>query len=106
MSYGSNGNGPAYFKVWTKAGLIMEYGNTTDSALVPQSPGGTTLSWSVDKISDTKSNYMSFTYSNNPAIGEQSLTEIDYTGNATTGMQPYNSVRFSYTTRQDPSSGF
>jgi RHS repeat-associated protein len=106
VSYGSNGNGPAYFKVWTKAGLIMEYGNTTDSALTPQSPGGNTLSWSVDKISDTVGNYMSFTYSNNPATGEQFLTEIDYTGNATTGMQPYNSIRFSYTTRQDPSSGF
>jgi RHS repeat-associated protein len=108
VSYGSdaNGTGPAYFKVWTKAGLIMEFGNTPDSAFAPQSPGGTFLSWAVDKISDTKSNYMTFTYSNAPNPGEQYITEIDYTGNAAAGLQPYNSIRFTYTTRQDLSSGF
>jgi RHS repeat-associated protein len=107
VSYGSIGNGPAYFVVYTKAGLIMELGNTGDSVLVPQSaPNGTVLSWSVDKIFDTKGNYMKFTYSPNNGTGEQSLTRIDYTGNDAAGVQPYNSIQFSYEGRDDSSSGF
>jgi RHS repeat-associated protein len=120
VSYGSdaNGTGPAYFKVWTKSGQIVEFGHTGDSALTPQSPGGTTLSWAVDKISDTVGNYMTFSYSTNtstssPTVpdtgpGEQLLTEIDYTGTSNTKVntQPYNSVKFVYTTRNDSSSGY
>jgi RHS repeat-associated protein len=123
VSYGTNGNGPAYFMVWTKAGLIMEFGHTTDSALVPDSAAtgatiGSTLSWSVDKISDTKGNYMTFSYSTNTTAsadsallpgtgaGEQLLTEIDYTGNANAGVAPYNSIKFAYGSRPDPSSGY
>ena len=31
VSYGVAGNGPAWFKAWTKSGQIIEYGNTDDS---------------------------------------------------------------------------
>ncbi|HXB02268.1 MAG TPA: RHS repeat-associated core domain-containing protein [Opitutaceae bacterium] len=110
VSYGSNGNGPAYFVVWTKSGKIMEYGHTSDSAFTPDDANGntlgTTMSWAVDKVSDTVGNYMTFTYSTNTSMGEQHLAEIDYTGNTAAGVQPYNSVKFVYTTRQDPSSGY
>ncbi len=106
VSYGTNGNGPAYFKVWTKSGQVVEYGNTPDSAFTPDATGGTTMSWAVDKISDTVGNYMTFTYSTNPSTGEQHIMEIDYTGNTTANTQPYDSVQFIYGLRQDPTSGY
>ena len=33
VSYSTAGSGPSYFKVYTKDGLVMEYGNTTDSKI-------------------------------------------------------------------------
>jgi hypothetical protein len=106
ISYGSHGNGPAYFKVWTKSGQIMEYGYTSDSAFTPNAAGGTTMSWAIDKVSDTVGNYMTFSYSTDTAVGEQHIAKIDYTGNTTANTQPYASIQFSYTTRNDTSSGY
>jgi hypothetical protein len=95
VSYGSAGNGPAYFKVWTKTGLIMEFGNTTDSKLL--AVGKTTArSWAVNKITDTKGNYLTVTYQNDTNNGQAYPTRIDYTGNA--GVALYNSVQFAYNT--------
>ena len=33
VAYGNQSGAPQYFKVWTRGGLIVEYGNTTDSRL-------------------------------------------------------------------------
>ncbi len=100
ISYGAAGNGPAYFKVWTKSGQIMEFGNTTDSRLL--AVGKTTArAWAANKISDTKGNYLTVTYNNDETNGQAYPTRIDYTGNASAGLATYNSVQFSYTTRGD-----
>src|SRR5712691_2301331 len=56
VSYGIAGNGPAWFKVWTKEGQVTEYGNTPDSQI--QAQGKTTVrTWAVNKVSDTSGNY-------------------------------------------------
>jgi RHS repeat-associated protein len=107
ISYGSAGlNGPAYFKAWTKAGLIIEFGNTSDSRVDAEprygestSRGG--ISWSVSKISDTAGNYMTFTYTWDATNREQTLARIDYTGNANNGTLPYAKIEFVYETRPD-----
>jgi len=100
VSYGSAGNGPASFKVWTKDGLIMEYGATADSAIEAQ--GKTSIAvWAVNKVSDTKGNYFTVTYTEENANGAYYPARIDYTGNANTGLAPNNSVRFVYETRSD-----
>ncbi len=97
VSYGTAGTGPSYFKVWTKSGQIMEFGNTTDSRLLAQ--GITTArSWAVNKISDTKGNYLTVTYTNDTTNGQAYPTRVDYTGNAGASLAPYNSVRFTYNT--------
>lgn len=114
QSVGHVGTGPDHFVVWTKAGQIMEMGNTADSKgpLVPvactypqqtcaSNDPNTVRVWGVNKISDTSGNYLTVTYnygSPDAIHGEMFPTEIDYTANDAAGVSAYNSVRFSYTT--------
>jgi len=107
VSYGQAENGPAWFKVWTKGGQILEYGNTADSRIEAQGKP-TVLTWSVNKIADTKGNYLTVSYTEDNANGETLVSRIDYTGNATTtpALTPYASVQFTYETRPDPSIAY
>ncbi|MDO9054718.1 MAG: VCBS repeat-containing protein, partial [Gallionella sp.] len=100
ISYGSNSYGPTSFKVWTKSGQIIEFGNTADSAIEAQ--GKTAIRvWAVNKVGDTKGNYLTVTYTEVNANGEYYPIRIDYTGNAAAVLTPYNSVRFTYAVRPD-----
>lgn len=112
VSYTQTGvPGIAYFRVWTKAGQILEFGNTTDSRAplvsVPGSPtgaAGTVRAWGVSKISDTKGNYLKVIYGNgNPdtAHGELYPTEISYTWNdgSSPALAAHSSVQFFYISR-------
>ncbi|PZN81555.1 MAG: hypothetical protein DM484_08290, partial [Candidatus Methylumidiphilus alinenensis] len=105
ISYGTAGNGPAWFKAWTKSGQIIEYGNTADSRIEAQGKP-TVRVWGVNKISDTKSNYIAVSYTEDNANGEFNLSRIDYTGNAAAGVAPYASVQFGYEVRPDVESGY
>jgi hypothetical protein len=114
---GSAANGPAYFLVWTKAGQIYEYGNTTDSRILAQGKTAVMV-WAADKISDTLGNYIAFKYTVNPngAWGtgtsttnprpgtEWNLAEVWYTGTAS--KAPSNKVVFNYTTRADNAEAY
>lgn len=115
------GNGPAYFKVWTKSGQIYEYGTKpiTNSGGVPDvdrqaiihAQGQRAVAvWAAHRISDVVGNYINFKYtqsdniawgsgtSNTNAKGsEWNIAEIQYTGNAS--QPPYNKVIFSYQDR-------
>ncbi|RDB05618.1 SpvB/TcaC N-terminal domain-containing protein [Runella aurantiaca] len=94
---------PQYFRVWTKSGLIFEYGNTTDSRVVdPTKNVG--YQWLVNKIEDRKGNYMTFSYTQNATTGEVYPNEINYTGNVAGGLSPYNKVKFIWEDRPDKSS--
>jgi len=105
LSYGSAGNGPASFKIWTKSGLVMEYGATANSAIEAQ--GKTSIAvWAVNKVSDTKGNYFTVTYTKDNANGAYYPARIDYTGNANTGLAPNNSVQFTYESRPDVVPGY
>ncbi len=110
---GSAANGPNYFQVWTKSGLVYEYGNPTDpygnpsSAQILTASGGAVMAWAVDKISDTLGNFMLFKYnlnlaaswgSGSPPVGtEWNLAEVWYTGTAS--QAPSNKVVFAYAAR-------
>ena len=97
LSHGVAGNGPAWFQVFTKSGQILEFGNTTDSQILAQ--GKTSVrSWAVNKVSDTKGNYFTATYTQDAANGQAYPSRIDYTGNTGASLTPYNSVQFSYNT--------
>ncbi len=99
---GTAGNGATSFKVWTKAGQIMEYGGTADSRIEAQGIS-TVRVWALNKISDTKGNYLTVTYTEDNPNGDYYPIRIDYTGNASSSppLTPGNSVRFEYETRTD-----
>ena len=105
ISYGTAGNGPAWFKAWTKSGQIIEYGNTADSRIEAQAKP-TVRVWGVNKISDTKTNYIAVAYTEDNANGEFYVSRIDYTGNDAAGVAPYASVQFGYEVRQDASIAY
>lgn len=106
ISYTSNiANGPDYFKVWTKSGQIIEYGNTVDSRV--EAAGKTAVrTWGANKISDTKGNYLTVTYIEDGANGEAYVSRVDYTGNAAASLTPYASIRFTYENRPDTSTAY
>src|SRR5690554_15806 len=80
-SYGAAGTGPLFFKVWSKDGLILEFGNTGDSRVVPA--GGTTASrWSLNRVSDLFGNFYKVTYTFNADTGEHYPDHIDYSPEA------------------------
>jgi hypothetical protein len=100
VSYGSAGSGPSWFKVWTKAGLVMEFGNTADSKIEAQGKTSVRV-WALNRTSDTKGNYFTVSYTDDNANDEYRPDRIDYTGNAAANTPPNNSVRFVYETRPD-----
>jgi YD repeat-containing protein len=95
VSRGTEGTGPAWFEIKTKSGQTLEIGNTADSRILAQ--GKTTArAWTVNKIFDTKGNYLTVSYLVDAANGQVYPDRVDYTGNAAAGLAPYNSVRFVY----------
>ncbi len=104
-SYGAAGVGPAWFKVWTKAGQVMEYANTADSSIEAQGVA-TVLIWAVNRIEDAAGNYLTVSYLEDNANGEYHAERIDYAGNDQQGMAPYHSVQFIYEARSDISRGY
>ncbi|WP_298609897.1 FG-GAP-like repeat-containing protein [uncultured Thiobacillus sp.] len=100
VSYGSQGSGPAWWKVWTKSGQILEYGNTADSRIEAQGKTEVML-WSLNKLQDTVGNYLTISYIEDTPNGQYYPDRIDYTGNGNAGKTPGNSVRFVYEARPD-----
>lgn len=97
ISYGISGDGPNSFKVWTKAGRLLEFGNSTSSHIEAQGRS-TVRVWALNRNSDAKGNYYDVFYVKNANTGEYYPDRIDYTGNSVTGAAPYNLVKFNYAT--------
>ena len=105
ISHGTAGNGPAWFEVHTRSGQTMEFGHTANSQILAQGKS-TARSWALSKLSDTKTNYFTVTYTNDATNGQAYPSRIDYTGNTTAAVSPYNSVQFTYAARPDISPAY
>ncbi len=105
---GSAATGPDSFKVWTKSGLIYEYGASTNARIgtTGRMPA-VTMAWAVNKVSDTTGNFMSMSYNvqttsfAGSAGTEWNIAQIRYTGNG--AQAPANRVDFAYVDRFDVS---
>ncbi len=101
-------SGPACFKVFSKDGTVSEYGVSPDSRIQAAPKNGvvqtTVRLWALNKVQDTRGNYYTIQYEENiptEITGEYRPVRIDYTGNVSAGLLPYNSVRFVYGSRTD-----
>src|SRR6266581_4853870 len=101
-------SGPACFKVFSKDGTVSEYGVSLDSRIQAAPKNGvvqtTVRLWALNKVQDTRGNYYTIQYEENiptEITGEYRPVRIDYTGNVSAGLLPYNSVRFVYGSRTD-----
>jgi hypothetical protein len=91
VSYGAAGNGPRWFKAWTRSGQILEYGYTEDSRI--QAQGKPTVRvWALSRVSDTNGNSLAVTYAEDGENGVYRPHEVIYAG---------ASVRFDYEARPD-----
>lgn len=110
---GSQGNGPASFRVSRKDGSTSYYGATNNSQLranivssitaqgvVSTSLSNTVSSWSINQIVDNEGlanpNTINYVYQENEQAGELYLTEVNYS--------PQNSIKFSYLNRDTTKS--
>ncbi len=101
ISYTSNtSNGPDYFIVYTKSGLIYEYGKIDNAKFKAQNSDHIII-WLLNKVTDTEGNYYTVSYIQDRANGEYRPERIDYTGNELSSsiLTPYNSIRFNYNSR-------
>lgn len=80
-SYGQTGSGPTYFKVWTKAGLELEFGSTADSRVAPANQS-TAYKWSVNKVSDQFGNNYNINYVIDGTTGDHYPDFISYNPDA------------------------
>jgi len=107
---GNANQGVSSWKVETKAGLILEFGNTVDSRLMPSS-GPAPISWAIKKASDTTGNFYQVNYvsdvpQNVDEVVNHRVDEISYTGNSRVGLSPSCSVRYVYENRPDISFAY
>lgn len=100
---GTQGNGPQWFKVETKNGITYEYGNSSDSRFTDEA-GSTVMMWRLNKVYDNYGNYIQYKYLSTDR--DSRIDEINYTGNSTTGMAPYNKIKFTYGVRTDESKTY
>lgn len=96
-AYGTAGNGPAYFIVEQKNGLIYEYGNTPDSR-IESAAQSTPRYWAVNQIRDRNGNAILFNYTEDAANGSFRITTIQYTQNTSQSVTPPYTVTFNYVT--------
>ncbi len=100
-TYASSAN-DIEFRVETKSGELMEYARA-DLAGGSTQP---TRMWLLVRVIDSQGNYWTVDYSRDNTYREYLPVAINYTGNAITGLAPYNKVEFVYESRADLTTSY
>jgi hypothetical protein len=105
VSYGAAGTGPAWWRVWSKSGQVMDYGATPDSRIEAQGRTEAKV-WAVGKIADTAGNYLTLSYFEDALTGAHRIDRIDYAANDAAAVAAQSSVAFLYEPRPDVIAGY
>jgi hypothetical protein len=100
VAYEGSPGDPAYFKVWTATGQVVEYGNSADSRIEAQGRTQARV-WAMDKSSDRKGNYFVVTYTEDNSNGDFYPDSVNYTGNLNANTATNNTIKFVYEARPD-----
>jgi RHS repeat-associated protein len=103
VSNGNFGGGPLWFRLESKDGVVMEYGNSTDSRFLNHD-NSKVLFWRLNKILYKDGNYIEYKYV--VANNESLINEINYTGNAAAGLLPYNKIKFNFLQRLEKTTSY
>lgn len=90
---GRSGNGPLYFKVTSRDGVVAEYGSES-SGRVYANDGVNVLSWKISKVTNLKGNSIHYSYTADAGSGNY-IKEIQYTGN-TNYLIRFNYIENNY----------
>jgi len=95
------------FTVLSKDGTRSQYGFTDDSNIEAQGKTVTRV-WAINQVNDQHGNYYTYTYDKDDVEGAYRILSINYTGNASSGLDPYASVDFVYPddNRSDKQTGY
>jgi RHS repeat-associated protein len=106
-AHGTTGNGPTYFTVQGKDGLIYEYGNSTDSRITPDSTVTTPYTWLLSRVKDRSGNSYTVAYGTGAAgsAGIGVPVSISYSNTSAGGASYSYTVTFSYTTKDAQAPG-
>lgn len=88
---------PGWFEVFTKDGLILEFGSSEDSRIEGEDDGvkrDEALSYLINKISDRQGNYIEYMYIEEKGFGK--ISEIKYTLHAGLISAAPNIIKFKY----------
>lgn len=96
--FGSSTN-PTSFKVETKDGLELYYGNTTDSRIKAKGTSNY-FTWNLNQVKDKNGNYYAVTYAQDTVNGEYHPLNINYSCYGTSSGD--YTVEFGYESRAVP----
>ncbi len=105
VSYGQQGNGPEYFEIHTKAGLVAYYGVTENSRIEAEGRSDV-LIWANNQTVDSFGNYVEIIYMEAANSLQYYPSTIKYTGNTQTGRATFAEVDFTYDNRIDTAPAF
>ncbi len=104
-SFGQTGNGPQWFQVENKSGMILEYGKANNSQFLEEATvGNSVIVWRINKMTDQYGNYCEYFYDNTDR--ESRITKILYTKNDNAGLNHYNEVNFYYDRKTDVTEAY
>lgn len=87
LAYGaSSSGGHSYFKVWTKDGKVLTYGESSvsqDSKIyAPGQPNGPVKVWALDTVEDAYGNTYTISYTTNTSTGEYYPDRVNFSPDA------------------------